>query len=171
MPGRKPGRFAAEFASAICETCPLYAAGRCPPQPDNRRRSLRLDLRSSRSREVATPPAQPRQPPGWCSNPRAAVESTVRSVKHPFPAGKLPVRGPFRVTCLIVGAAAMTNVRRIQHYRLKTRPATAQRPKNQPWLRCNSLVPALAVRISVALGIIARAACLSLAALQLSYRC
>jgi hypothetical protein len=40
----------------------------------------------------------------------------VRSVKHPFPAGKLPVRGKFRVTCLLIGSAAVSNVRRIQRY-------------------------------------------------------
>jgi hypothetical protein len=49
-------------------------------------------------------------------NLRAAVEATVRSVKHPFPAGKLPVRGKFRVTCLLIGSAAVSNVRRIQRY-------------------------------------------------------
>lgn len=33
-----------------------------------------------------------------------------------FPAGKLPVRGQFRVTCLAIASAATTNVRRIQRY-------------------------------------------------------
>ncbi|MHA1267797.1 MAG: hypothetical protein ACTSRS_21370, partial [Candidatus Helarchaeota archaeon] len=47
-------------------------------------------------------------------NLRAAVEATVRQVKHPFPAGKLPVRGQFRVTCMVIGSAAMSNIRRIQ---------------------------------------------------------
>jgi hypothetical protein len=37
-------------------------------------------------------------------------------VKHPFPAGKLPVRGSFRMACLLIGSAAVTNVRRIQQY-------------------------------------------------------
>ena len=49
-------------------------------------------------------------------NHRTAIEGTVREVKHPFPGGKLPVRGLFRVTCLMVGSAAMTNMRRIHHY-------------------------------------------------------
>jgi len=40
-------------------------------------------------------------------NLRAAVESTVRSVTHPFPAGKLPVRGRFRVACMVIGSAAV----------------------------------------------------------------
>ncbi len=129
-PGAKPQRFAADFASATCETCPLYAAGRCPPQPDNRRRSLRLTFnqaeveKSQRHRRSRT-----EHHPG--SNLRAAVESTVRSLKHPFPASKLPVRGLFRMTCLIVASAAMTNVRRIQRYRQRTRPEVPERPENR----------------------------------------
>ena len=51
-------------------------------------------------------------------NLRSAVEATVRSVKHPFPAGKLPVRGQFRVTCMAIASAATTNVRRIQRYQI-----------------------------------------------------
>lgn len=47
---------------------------------------------------------------------RAAIEATVRSVKHPFSAGKLPVRGKFRVACLLIGSAAIANIRRIQRY-------------------------------------------------------
>lgn len=49
-------------------------------------------------------------------NLRSAVEATMRSLKHPFPAGKLPVRGRFRVTCMAIASAATTNVRRIQRY-------------------------------------------------------
>jgi len=49
-------------------------------------------------------------------NPRAAIEGTIHEVKHPFPSGKLPVRGLFRITCLMVGSAALTNVRRIHHF-------------------------------------------------------
>jgi hypothetical protein len=51
-------------------------------------------------------------------NLRAAVEATVRQVKHPFPASKLPVRGLFRMGCMIIGSALMSNVRRIQRYRV-----------------------------------------------------
>ena len=49
-------------------------------------------------------------------NIRASVEATVRQVKHPFRASKLPVRGRFRVTCMMIGSATTTNVRRIQRY-------------------------------------------------------
>ena len=50
-------------------------------------------------------------------NLRAGVEATVRQVKHPFPAGKLPVRGQFRVTCMVIGSAILSNIRRIQRYK------------------------------------------------------
>ena len=41
----------------------------------------------------------------------------MRQVKHPFPAGKLPVRGQFRVTCMVIGSAILSNIRRIQRYK------------------------------------------------------
>jgi hypothetical protein len=47
---------------------------------------------------------------------RAAVEATVRSVKLPFPEAQLPARGKFRITCMLIGSAAVANVRRIQRY-------------------------------------------------------
>jgi Transposase DDE domain/Transposase domain (DUF772) len=129
-PGAKPQRFAAVFVSATCATCPLYTTGRCPPQPDNRRRSLRLTFsqaeaeKSQRHRR-----SRAEHHPG--SNLRAAVEATVRSLKHPFPDSKLPVRGLFRMTCLIVASAAMTNVRRIQRYRTKTHPVSPERQEDR----------------------------------------
>ena len=168
-PGRKPQRFAAEFASATCETCPLYTAGRCPPQPDHRRRTFRLTFnqaeveksqRHRRSRATHTED----------HNPRAAVESTVRSVKHPFPAGKLPVRGLFRITCLIVASAAMTNVRRIQRYRLRTRPTSPERQQNRQGVQ-RSCGPARATHCSGACGAVLRLVFPPLAAYTLRFSC
>jgi len=40
----------------------------------------------------------------------------MRSIKHPFPAGKLPVRGKFRMASMLIGSAAVSNVRRIQRF-------------------------------------------------------
>ena len=40
----------------------------------------------------------------------------MRSVKLPFPEAQLPVRGKFRVACMLIGSAAVANVRRIQRY-------------------------------------------------------
>jgi hypothetical protein len=64
-------------------------------------------------------------------NLRAAIEATIRCVKHPFPAGKLPVRGSFRMACLLIGSAAMTNMRRIQHH-LKAKNQPEKLPEVAP---------------------------------------
>lgn len=168
-PGTKPQRFAAQFTPATCETCPLYAAGRCPPQPDQRRRSLRLTFNQAEV-EKSQRHRRSRAPHAADHNPRAAVESTVRSVKHPFPAGKLPVRGLFRMTCLIVASAAMTNVRRIQRYRLKTRPAAPERQQNRPEGQ-RSRGFALAAHFSGACGTVLRLVFPPLAAFRLRFSC
>jgi hypothetical protein len=61
-------------------------------------------------------------------NLRAAIESTVRSVKHLFAGGKAPVRGRFRVACMVVGAAAVVNVRRLHRFwQARVRPPQAER--------------------------------------------
>ena len=49
-------------------------------------------------------------------NLRAWVEFTVRQVKHPFTVGKLLVRSQVRITCLVIGSAIMSNIRRVQRY-------------------------------------------------------
>jgi len=168
-PGCKPQRFAAQFDIATCETCPLYTAGRCPPQPDNRRRSLRLTFNQA---EVEKSQRHRRsrfaREAGY--NPRAAVEATIYSIKHPFPAGRLPVRGVFRMTCLVIASAAMTNVRRIQRYLLGIRPEPSEQQENRQGLR-RSLVPALAGRFSAAFLAVVRAAFLPLAAHRLRSSC
>ena len=110
--------FVAHFTQDTCQTCPFSKA--CPARPGKRDPRHRL-----RFTQAQTNVAQRRrrsqihQEEG--RNLRAAVEATVRQVKHPFPAGKLPVRGQFRVACMVIGSAAMSNIRRIQRYRaLKT---------------------------------------------------
>jgi hypothetical protein len=49
-------------------------------------------------------------------NPRAAIEATVRVIILPLPRGKLPVRGKFRMFYMMIGSAAINNVRHIQRY-------------------------------------------------------
>ena len=105
--------YVAHFEEGVCLTCPLLS--KCPVRRG--KRDLRFHLRfnqkqinlSERRRRSLIQLAEGR-------NLRAAVEATVRQVKHPFPASKLPVRGKFRISCMVIGSAMMTNVRRIQHY-------------------------------------------------------
>jgi len=111
----RSGAWQARFDPAICAICPFQQEGRCPTKPQ--KRDLRY-LLSFTSQQVLT--AKRRKEylahKGDGHNLRSAVEATVRSVKHPFPAGKMPVRGQFRVTCMAIASAATTNVRRIQRY-------------------------------------------------------
>jgi len=58
---------------------------------------------------------------------RAGVESTVRSFKHVFPAGKLPVRSVIRSTMVACCSAFMVNCRRIHHYRMQQRKPSYER--------------------------------------------
>jgi len=113
-PGRTTG-WQARFDPSLCATCPFQLDGRCRLQPQKRDPRYLLtfttpEMRSAKRRKEYLTHQ------GYSHNLRSAVEATVRSVKHPFPAGKLPVRGQFRVTCMIITSAAITNVRRIQRY-------------------------------------------------------
>ena len=111
-PGRTTG-WQARFDPLICATCPFQQDGRCRTQPQKRDRRYLLSFTTKQIRA-----AQRRKTylahRGDSHNLRSAVEATVRSVKHPFPAGKLPVRGQFRIACLMIASAATANVRRIQ---------------------------------------------------------
>jgi hypothetical protein len=103
------------FDPAICATCPCHLDRRCTTRPQKRDPRYLLTFTD---RQVV--PAKRRKASlahtADRHNLRSAVEATVRSVKHPFPAGKLPVRGRFWMTCMAIASAATTNVRRIQRY-------------------------------------------------------
>jgi hypothetical protein len=113
--GSQKKGYVARFAVSICETCPFHQAQQCPTRYRKRKQfyglyfmpkdKLRF-LRRQRSRFFRD----------MKQNPRAAIEATVRAVKHPFPRGKLPVRGRFRVGYMMIGSAAINNVRQIQRY-------------------------------------------------------
>lgn len=105
--------FVAHFDTEVCQTCPL--ADKCLARPG--KRDGRYHLRFTRAEAHTSERrrrSQEQQQAG--RNLRAAVEATVRSLKHPFPAGKLPVRSRFRVACMLIGSATVANIRRIQRY-------------------------------------------------------
>lgn len=107
--------YRADFDPSLCLTCPFHLEERCPARPGKKRPTLRLSFTPNQM-AVAQRRRKMRLRKQDGKNPRAAIEGTIREVKHPFPGGKLPVRGLFRMTCLMVASAAMTNVRRIHHY-------------------------------------------------------
>jgi hypothetical protein len=106
----------ARFDPEICTACPFHQQERCRTQPQKRDPRYLLaftpkQVRAAQRRKHFLEHLDHGQ------NLRAAVEATVRSVKHPFRAGKLPVRGQFRVSCLMIASAIHVNVRRICRYR------------------------------------------------------
>ena len=123
-PGHKADRFRAAVQRATCETCPL--AGMCPTLPLKRtpERVLRF---SQHEVDLALRRQRSTQAHASGQNLRAAVEATVRSVKHPFGNGKVSVRGKPRVSIVIVASALMSNLRRIhQHLVHQRRPKKGQ---------------------------------------------
>ena len=105
--------FVAHFETEVCQACPFLQ--KCPTQRG--KRDARFHLRFSQQQvnmSQRRKRSQIHQQEG--RNLRAAIEATVRQVKHPFPVSKLPVRGRFRITCMLIGSAMITNVRRIQCY-------------------------------------------------------
>tara|TARA_Y100000031_G_scaffold56068_1_gene63716 strand:+ start:92 stop:1720 length:1629 start_codon:yes stop_codon:yes gene_type:complete len=113
--GRAIGRYSAGFDGIGCEGCPLR--DRCPTKPLKKRnlyvyRFCDTDVRVAQQRRQLAESGKE------AVNLRASVESTVRSVIHPFGGHlcKMPVRGKARVTTMAVLSGAMVNVRRITHY-------------------------------------------------------
>ncbi len=107
--------FLAGFDASICSQCPFHLENRCRVLWRKRSGKLQMDFTqpevdaAQRRRRCLMNKQAPK-------NLRAAIEATMRCIKHPFPAGKLPVRGLFRVMCLMIGSAAMVNIRSIQRY-------------------------------------------------------
>ena len=121
--------YVARFELPLCQACPLFKENKCLAEAGKQGGDTRLRLRFSLAEAQA---AQRRRRSAenkrQAGNLRAAVEATVRSVKLPFPEAQLPVRGKFRVTCMLIGSAAVANVRRIQRY-LQARSQAEMRQK------------------------------------------
>ena len=120
--------FVAHFDRKTCLGCPYVEA--CPAKPGKRdpNRHLRFNqaqINVSQRHRISQQHLREGQ------NLRAAIESTVRQVKHPFPAGKLPVRGLFRVASMVIGSALMTNIRRIQQFRVEKSQQGQENKENQ----------------------------------------
>lgn len=134
-------RCRAHFEATRCAACALVARCRAKPAHSKLRYTLYLTFRRVQvaiSRQIC----HAAQGPG--RNRRAAVESLMRSIKHPFGGqrGKLPVRGKVRITLLITASALMVNVRRIWRFRRQatesqpddpSMPPPGRRPRNRGW--------------------------------------
>jgi hypothetical protein len=124
-PGRKAHRFGAAFQAPDCENCPRVK--QCPAKRLKRKpeRVLRF---SQHEVDLALRRQRSAQARASGQDLRAAVEATVRSVKHPFGNGKVPVRGKPRVSIVMVGSALMSNLRRIhRHLVNQNRPSKTEK--------------------------------------------
>jgi len=131
-PGRAEDRYLAHFDKSICEHCPLL--DKCPADPLKRtpQRVLRF---TQQQVNVARRRQRSAEARASGQNLRAAVEASVRSLKHPFGNGKLPVRGKPRMSMMIAASAAMSNLRRIHRYQVAKR--TKQKQANEAQEQAN----------------------------------
>ena len=113
-PGRTTG-YLARFDPQLCQGCPFQLAQRCRARPQKRNPGYTIsftqkEVNWARRRRRHLKYKQEGK------NLRVAIEATMRVIKHPFPKGKLPVRGLLRMSDLLVSSAAMANVRSILRY-------------------------------------------------------
>ena len=143
-------RCRAHFDAARCLACPLLTQCRAKPAQSGLCFAIYLTFRRVQvalTRQICNTA----QGPG--RNRRAAIESTIRSIKHPFggQAGKLPVRGRRRVTMVIIASALMVNVRRIRRFADNYSHLCLATLQNRPSRRCGQrLLAVLALRFNFA---------------------
>lgn len=127
-PGRSEDRYRAAFEAASCEDCPFLDS--CPTEP--LKRTPEHVLRFSQP-EVDLALRRQRSAKARASgqNLRSAVEATIRSVKHPFDDGKVPVRGQPRVSMVVLASAAMSNLRRIQRFLVERSAQEAEKGRQR----------------------------------------
>lgn len=109
-PGRKEGRWVVRFEEDACKACPFFQK-ECRVEP--RKRGGPTLLITTRAIQVAV---LRQRITNENNGIRAGVEATIRSVKHVFAGGKLPVRGLIRSQMVVLGSAMLVNVHRLAHY-------------------------------------------------------
>ncbi len=110
----KPGRYSAGFNSNACEVCPFK--DKCFVKK-LKKKDLSIIRFTDDNIRVALQRQQYEENKDNL-NIRASVESTVRSIIHPFGGHlcKMPVRGKERIKTMVILSAAMVNIRRITEY-------------------------------------------------------
>jgi hypothetical protein len=106
-------RYRAHFDAGRCSACPF--ADKCPTRElkSKPQRTLSFDERDV---EIARRRQRIAHDQQAGINLRVPIESAIASLKQPFNYDQLPVRGLFRVDMVLIGCAAMVNVRRIYRY-------------------------------------------------------
>lgn len=106
-------RYRAYFDTEQCTACPFQdtcLASKLQSKPLRTLSFNQHDIEIARRRQRISQDRQDGR------NLRVVIESTIASLKQPFNYDQLPVRGLFRIGMMLLGGAAMANVRRIQRY-------------------------------------------------------
>ena len=109
----RAGQYAADVDATQCAVCPLLQ--RCPTKA-RQRRPVRVLLVRVHDVEIARRRRQIAAHQAAGHNLRVAIESTIGTLKHPYPDHQLPVRGVGRVAAMVLACALMLNVRRLWRY-------------------------------------------------------
>jgi len=123
--------FAARFEGPNCEQCLFHTENRCRIVWRKRCAKFQMDF-TRQEVDAAVRRRRCLENQQAEHNLRAAVEAAVRCLKHPFPDGKLPVRGLFRVWSMLIGSAAMVNIRRITHSLQAKKHPKAEKDSSEP---------------------------------------
>ncbi len=127
--GKARETYLARFDLQICSSCPFQDRCRTGKRNGHLQRTLYFDHHDA---EIARRRRRITQDRKEGINLRAAIESTIGSLKCPFNYGQLPVRGQFRINMMLLGCAAMANVRRIYRYLVPKRSHRAAIAHAQP---------------------------------------
>jgi len=129
QPGRQAGRYIIQVPQDLVTAAP--ASWQALPLRWRKRAAVYVLYLNERQIAVAENRRRVAQQRQADQHLRPAVEATVRSVKHPFPGGKAPVRGQMRLGLMLTASSAMTNIRRLWRYELaqRTCPAAQQGPE------------------------------------------
>jgi hypothetical protein len=107
--------FVARFDPAICLDCPFGQSNHCSAKPV-RKNPIRHLYFSKKEILVAQRRKRVLAIRKNEHNPRAAIEATCRAIKCRFHQGKFPVRGLFRMRCMLIGSAVLNNIRQMTRY-------------------------------------------------------
>ncbi len=116
QPGRTTG-YIARFDRSIGQTCPFALHDRCRSKAGKKDPDFKLSFTSRKSTGPGVGNAL-RALANLAKTPELRLKPSS-GLSASLPRRKLPVRGLFRASCLVIASAAMTNLRSIWRFQQK----------------------------------------------------
>jgi hypothetical protein len=104
-----------DFPLAVCSTCSFHLQQQCPARRNVKKTRFFLTI-TQKQAAAAQRLRHFRQTKAEARALRTAIEATVFQLTHAMPNDKVPVRGRFRVTNVVLCSALALNARRIDRY-------------------------------------------------------